>query len=253
VLRAAGGSSGILLAILLGSSYLLGGPMPPAGTPPAQLVSFLTANSATQEWSWFLGCGPTLLIGPWFLGVLAAHLWQANPRARHLTAAGFSTALIAGAMLGTAGVMWGLFVYLGTQVTNASLLLVLAEARHFAEGAVGFPVAGAIIAFSLASRRQLPGWRAVAALGAVAAGLQLANAVADFVVDGVTGPLGPASFAAVLAWLAAISAALAAGLAGDVSRGPASLRWRLASLRTPVRQTPLQNPIASAAPHPKAP
>jgi hypothetical protein len=173
-------------------------------------VAFLNANSETQEWSWFLASGPALLIGPWFLGVLTAHLWHANPEARHLTAAGFSTALTVAALFGAGGVTWGLFVYLGTQVANPSLLLVLAESRHFAEGSIGFPIAGTVVAYSLAGKAHLPGWRAIATLGTLAAGLQLANGIDDFVVDGVTGLLGPASFGALLAWLAATSLALAA-------------------------------------------
>ncbi|HET7421501.1 MAG TPA: hypothetical protein VFL27_14080 [Candidatus Dormibacteraeota bacterium] len=210
VLRRVGASGGAILAALLCASYLLGGPMPRAGTPPAQLVPFLAANSSTQEWSWFLACGPVMVIGPWFAGVLTAHLWEVNPEERYLTAAGFSTALTAGALLAAAGIMWGLFVYLGTQITSPSLVLVLAESRHFAEGAVGFPAAGAVIGYSLAARGHLHGWRAVVALGCLAAALQLANGVDDFLFDGVTGLLGPAAFATFLAWLVAISMALTA-------------------------------------------
>ena len=182
--------------------------MPHAGTTPAELLVFIRANSDTQEWSWFLASGPGLLFGPWFLGVLTAHLWHANPEARYLTAAGFSTALTATALFATAATTWGLFVYLGTQITDPSLLLVLAESRHLAEGAIGFPIAGAVAAYSLASKAHLPGWRAVVILGALAAGLQLAAGIDDFVVDGVTGLLGPAAFVAFLAWLAATSLAL---------------------------------------------
>jgi hypothetical protein len=207
----------MVLAALLGSAYVLAGPMPQAGTAPADLLAFIHANSESLEWSWFLASGPALLIGPWFLGALTAHLWQANPEARHLTAAGFSTALTGAALFGAAGVTWGLFVYLGTQITNPSLLLVLAESRHFAEGAIGFPISGAVVAYSLAARGHLPAWRAVATLGMLAAGLQLANGIDDFVVDGVTGLLGPAAFGALLAWLTATSLALTAELLQTVT------------------------------------
>ena len=233
---------GLALAALLGVSYELGGPMPRAGTPPAQLVAFLTAHSATQEWSWFLGCGVTLLVGPWFAGALTARLWQANPAQRHVVAAGFSSTLVAGALFAAAGIFWGLFVYLGTQVTNPSLLLLLAEARHFGEGSIGFPLAGTVIAYTLAARGQLRGWQGLAVLGVLAAGLQLANAVDDFVVDGVTGALGPASFAAFLAWLTATSLSLLA----DRATVPAS--WlSLPSLPAPepalvARSQPLKAP-----------
>jgi hypothetical protein len=200
----------MVLAAMLGSAYFLGGPMPRAGTEAADLIAFINANSKTQEWSWFLASGPALLIGPWFLGVLTAHLWGANPEARPMIAAGFSTALTAAALFGAASVTWGLFVYLGTQVADPALLLVLAESRHFAEGSIGFPIAGTVIAFSLAGKAHLPAWRPIASLGVLAACLQLANGIDDFVGDGVTGLLGPVSFGALLAWLAATSLALTA-------------------------------------------
>jgi hypothetical protein len=224
--RTVSASLGVVLAGLLGAGYALAGPMPPAGTTPADLLVFINAHSETQEWSWFVASGPALLIGPWFLGVLTAHLWHANPERRYLTAAGFSTALTVAALFGAAGISWGLFVYLGTQITNPSLLLVLAESRHFAEGSIDFPMAGTVLAFSLAARGHLPGWTAIATVGALAAGLQLANGVDDFVVDGVTGLLGPAAFAMFLGWLAAISLALVAEL--------------------------LQLPVASRASHPRS-
>ena len=186
--------------------------MPPAGTPPPQLIAFLNANSARQEWSWFLACGPALLIGPWFVGLLSAELWAANPARRHLVAAGFSASLITGSLLAAAGIAWGLFVYLGTQITAPSLILVLAETRHFAEGAICFPAAGAVIAYTLATRGQLPAWGSLAVLGSLAAGLQLANGVDDFVVDGVTGPVGPLALAALLSWVAAMSTLLVVDL-----------------------------------------
>lgn len=220
--RAVGASFGVGLTALLGAAYVLGGPMPRAGTAPADLLVFINANSETQEWSWFLASGPALLIGPWFLGVLTAHLWEANPETRHLTAAGFSTALTAVALFATASIAWGLFVYLGTQITNPSLLLVLAESRHFAEGAIGFPIAGTVVAYSLAARAHLPGWKAVATFGALATGLQLANGIDDFVVDGLTGWLGPAAFVTLLAWLALTSLALTAELLQLPTWGTAS-------------------------------
>ncbi|HEX6487841.1 MAG TPA: hypothetical protein VF137_03060 [Candidatus Dormibacteraeota bacterium] len=212
-LRRLGAWSGLALAALLAASYVLGGPMPRAGTPPTQLLVFLRAHSETQEWSWFLLCGPGLIAGPWFLGALSARLWAADQGRRELVAAGFGSGLIAGALLAAAGVTWGLFVYLGTQITNGSLLLLLAESRHFAEGSISFPAAGAVIAFTLAARGRLPAWRLIAVLGAAAAGLQLANGVYDFAADGVTGALGPASFAALLAWLIGTSLALVPGAA----------------------------------------
>src|SRR5215467_2860427 len=121
LVRTLSASSGIVLAAVLASAYVLGGSMPRAGSTPADLVAFINANSETQEWSWFLASGPALLIGPWFLGVLTAHLWRVNPETRHLTAAGFSTALTSAAVFGAGGVTWGLFVYLGTQIANPSL------------------------------------------------------------------------------------------------------------------------------------
>lgn len=208
MLQRASACLGLVLAALLGASYILGGSMPPAGTPPATLMLFLTAHSTTQEWSWFLACGPALLVGPWFTGVLTVHLWQRNPAHRYLIAAGFSTSLVTGSLLATAGVAWGLFVYLGTQITSPSLVLVLAESRHFAEGAVCFPAAGAVTAYSIASRAHLPAWRTVGWIGLLASSLLLSNGIDDFVVDGVTGPLGPASFFAFLAWLTVTSVAL---------------------------------------------
>lgn len=152
-----------------------------------------------------------------------------EPADRYLTVAGFATAMTAGALLATGGIAWGLFVYLGTQINSPSLLLVLAEARHFAEGSVGFPAAGAMLAFSWASRRHLPGWQAVLGLGAITAGLQLANGIDDFVVDGVTGALGPAAFSGLLAWLSVTSLALAANF----------LPWpRMASVHSPQVAAP---------------
>lgn len=233
-LQRASASFGAIVAALLGASYILGGSMPPAGTPPATLMVFLTTHSATQEWSWFLACGPALLIGPWFAGVLTAHLWQCNPTSRYLTAAGLSTSLVTGSLLGAAGIAWGLFVYLGSQVTNPSLLLVLAESRHFAEGAACFPAAGAVIAYSLASWAHLPAWRTVASIGLVASSLQLANGIDDFVVDGVTGPLGPASFGAFLSWLAVISIALTADIVRIPGGRRRSIRSSLADARSPA-------------------
>ena len=230
-------ASGLLFAALLAAAYVLGGPMPPAGTPPDRLVAFVSAHSQTQEWSWFLTSGPALLTGPSFLGALASKLWESDPAARYLTAAAFANALVAGALLAAAGIAWGLLVYLATQITSPSLILVLAESRHFAEGAVSFPAAGAVIGFSLAARHSLRGWQLVALLGALAAGLQLANGLDDFVVDGVTGPIGPAAFCALLAWIAAASFSLA---------GEQRLRWHERRRSTPQTHQP-RSPILTHA------
>jgi len=80
-----------------------------------------------------------------------------------------ATTFIAGALLAAAGVSWGLFVYLAPQLGSDPLVLILAESRHFAEGAVAFPAVAAAAALSLASWGSGRGWRALSALGLVAA------------------------------------------------------------------------------------
>lgn len=207
LLRHAGAASGLVFVGLLAAAYLSAPAMPVAGTPPGLLVAYVNANSNGLETSWFLSCGPDLFFGGWFLGVVAAALWEAGPP-RQMVAAGIVSALLAGALLAGAGVTWGLFVYLAPQLGSDPLVLVLAESRHFAEGAISFPVAAAAAALSLAVWNSGRGWRLVSALGLVAAALELANGFDDFAADGVTGVLGPLSFAVVMLWVAGLSFAL---------------------------------------------
>ena len=184
--------------------------MPPAGTAPSELVRYVTANSDALELSWFLASGPALLLGGWFLGVVAVAAWDAGAQ-RQLLGAGISSAFLAGALLAGAGVAWGLFVYLAPQLGPVPLVLVLAESRHFAEGAVSFPAAATAAALSLAVWALGRAWKPVAILGLVAAGLVLGNGVDDFAADGVTGALGPIALGSFLLWTAAFSLKLAAG------------------------------------------
>jgi hypothetical protein len=197
----------LVFVTLLTSAYFSAPAMPVAGTPPALLVAYVNANSNGLETSWFLACGPDLFFGCWFLGVVAVSLWDSGA-SRHLVAAGSASALIAGALLAGAGVTWGLFVYLAPQLGSDPLVLVLAESRHFAEGAISFPVAAAAAALSLATWNSGRGWRLVSALGLLAAALELGNGFDDFAADGVTGAVGPLSLAVLLAWVAGLSFAL---------------------------------------------
>ncbi len=207
LLGRAGAAAGLGSAAMLGWAYLSAPPMPVAGTPPGALVRYVSLNSAGLERSWFLASGPALLLGGWFLGVLAVSVWEAGA-SRHLVGAGVSSAILAGSLLTGAGVAWGLFVYLAPQLGPVPLVLVLAESRHFAEGAASFPAAGAAAALSLAVWSFGRGWRAVSTLGLAAAALQLANGIDDFASDGVTGTLGPLAFGALMLWIAALSFAL---------------------------------------------
>lgn len=167
----------------------------------------MSVNSEGLERSWFLAAGPALLLGGWFLGVVAVTLWEAGA-SRHLIAAGISSAFLAGALLTTAGVSWGLFVYLAPQLGSDPLVLVLAESRHFAEGAGSFPAGGAAAALSLATWSLGRSPRGISVLGLAAAALQLGNGFDDFAADGVTGVLGPLSFSALVLWIAAFSCGL---------------------------------------------
>lgn len=207
LLRDAGAASGLVFVGLLLAAYLSGPPMPVAGTPAVSLVAYVNANSDGLERSWFLACGPDLFFASWFLGVVATTLWESRA-SRHLIAAGLAGALLASALLVAAGVSWGLFVYLAPQLGSGPLVLTLAESRHFAEGAISFPAAGAAAALSMAVWGAGRGWRAVFAIGLVAAALELANGFDDFAADGVTGALGPLSFAALMLWIATLSVAL---------------------------------------------
>jgi hypothetical protein len=209
-LRSAGAITGLIFAVLLAASYLSAPAMPIAGTPAGLLVAYVSANSDGLERSWFLACGPALFFGGWFLGVAGSTLWEAGVP-RHLVSAGIASALLAGALLTAAGVTWGLFVYLAPQLGSDPLVLVLAESRHFAEGAVSFPVAAAAVALSLATWSSGRGWRAVSGLGFLAAGLQLASGFDDFVADGVTGPIGPLAFGLLMLWIGLFSVALTVG------------------------------------------
>jgi hypothetical protein len=207
LLRDAGAATGFVFATLLAAAYFSAPAMPVAGTPAGLLVAYVKANSNGLERSWFLACGPDLLFGGWFLGVVAATLWEAGAPC-HMVAAGFASALLSGALLAGAGVTWGLFVYLAPQLGSDPLVLVLAESRHFAEGAISFPVAAAAAALSLATWNAGLGWRSVSALGLLAAALELANGFDDFAADGVTGALGPLSFGVLTFWIAVLSFAL---------------------------------------------
>lgn len=208
VLRGGGAATGILFAAALAGAYLSAPPMPRAGTPAPVLVQYVTLNSEALERSWFLVSGPSLLLGAWLLGVAAAALWEAG--ASHvLLAAGVFSSLLAGSLLATAGVGWGLFVYLAPQLSSSPLVLVLAESRHFAEGSVSFPAAGAAAALSLAIWRLGAGWRALSIFGFAAAALQMGNGIDDFLADGITGMLGPLSFGSLMVWISAFSCALA--------------------------------------------
>ena len=207
LLRHVGAGTGLVFVTLLTAAYFSAPTMPVAGTPPRLLVEYVNANSNGLEASWFLACGPALFFGGWFLGVVAASLWEAGAP-RHIVAAGFTSALLAGALLAGAGISWGLFVYLAPQLGSDPLVLVLAESRHFAEGAISFPVAAAAAAVCLATWNSGRGWRLVSALGLLAAALQLANGFDDFAADGVTGALGPLSFMVLMFWIAGLSFAL---------------------------------------------
>jgi hypothetical protein len=202
-----GAAAGMGLAASLVLAYLTVPPMPVAGTPAPALVHYVSANSEGLERSWFLASGPALFLGGWFLGVVAVTVWEAGAP-RHLIGAGVGSALLAGALLAGAGVSWGLFVYLATQLGSAPLVLVLAESRHFAEGAVSFPAAAAAAALSLATWSFGRGWRVVSTIGFAAAAFQLGNGLADFAADGVTGILGPLGFIGLMMWIAALSFAL---------------------------------------------
>ena len=207
LIRHAGAATGLIFVTLLVAAYFSAPAMPVAGTPASLLVAYVNANSNGLETSWFLACGPDLFFGGWFLGVVAATLWEAGAQ-RHMVAAGSASAVLAGALLAGAGVTWGLFVYLAPQLNSDPLVLVLAESRHFAEGAISFPVAAAAAAFSIATWNSGRGWRLVAALGLLATALELANGFDDFAADGVTGALGPLSFVGLMFWIAALSFAL---------------------------------------------
>lgn len=208
VLQGGGAATGILFAAALAGAYLSAPPMPQAGTPAPVLVHYVALNSEALERSWFLVSGPSLLLGAWLLGVASVALWEAG--ASHvLVAAGIFSSVLAGSLLATASVCWGLFVYLAPQLGSGPLVLVLAESRHFAEGSVSFPAAGAAAALSLAIWRFGPSWRALSALGVAAAALQLGNGIDDFLADGITGVLGPLSFGALMLWIAAFSCGLA--------------------------------------------
>ena len=209
-LRRAGAASGLVFATLLAAAYFSAPAMPVAGTPAGLLIAYVNANSRGLETSWFLACGLDLFFGGWFLGVVAATLWEAGAP-RYLVAAGSASALLAGALLAGAGVTWGLFVYLAPQLGSDSLVLVLAESRHFAEGAISFPVAAAAAAFSMAAWNSGRGLRLISSVGLVAAALELANGFDDFAADGVTGALGPLSFAVFILWIAGLSLALTVG------------------------------------------
>ncbi len=206
-LRDVGAATGLVFVALLVAAYLSAPPMPVAGTAPTTLVAYVNANADALERSWFLACGPDLFFAGWFLGVVGTALWEEG--ASHcMVAAGFVSALLAGALLTGAGVTWGLFVYLAPQLGSPPLVLVLAESRHFAEGAVSFPVAAAAAAFSLATWSLGRGWRAISILGLIAAALELGNGFDDFAADGVTGAIGPLSFVVLMVWIATLSLAL---------------------------------------------
>lgn len=199
-----GAASGMIFAAMLVAAYLTAPPMPVAGTPGSVLVRYVSDNSDGLELSWFLASGPALFLGGWFVGVVAVTVWDSGAP-RHLIGAGISSAFLAGALLTAAGVSWGLFVYLAPQLDSGSLVLVLAESRHFAEGAISFPAGAAAAALSLTAWSFGGGWRLVAALGFAAAALQLGNGLDDFAADGVTGAFGPLAFFALMVWIAAFS------------------------------------------------
>jgi hypothetical protein len=236
--RDAGAATGLVFVALLVAAYLSAPPMPVAGTPAGTLVAYVSANSEALERSWFLACGPDLFFAGWFLGVVVTILWDAGTP-HHMLAAGFVSALLAGGLLTAAGVSWGLFVYLAPQLGSSPLVLVLAESRHFAEGAVSFPVAAAAAAFSLATWGSGRAWRVVSALGIAAAALELANGFDDFAADGVTDALGPISFGVLMLWIATLS------LASTVRRG-----WFAFAVATPLANLSATEPSPGIRPPP---
>ncbi|HET9781492.1 MAG TPA: hypothetical protein VFR33_06910 [Candidatus Dormibacteraeota bacterium] len=207
LIRGAGAASGIGFAVVLAAAYLMAPAMPVAGTPGPALVHFVSVNSDGLELSWFLASGPALFLGGCFVGVLAVDVWEMGAP-RRLIGAGISSAFLAAALLAGAGVSWGLFVYLAPQLNSYALVLVLAESRHFAEGAVSFPAAASAATLSLAARNFGRSWGAISWVGLTAAALQLGNGFDDFAADGVTGALGPLAFSVLMLWIAAFSAAL---------------------------------------------
>jgi hypothetical protein len=204
----AGALAGIVFVAFSASAEIAVPQMPPAGTAPAAVLTYVETNQRVLEWTWFLAGEVAWLFGLCFCATLAVALWSSSPN-RVAAVAGLSGAVVTAALTISAGIAWGLLIYLGPHLASGDLVLALAESRHFADSALSIPTAAMLLGFSL-SAVGAPGiaYRVLAAGGLVAAVFQLVHVADDFLTYGQTGFLPRLAAEAALAWILAASGVL---------------------------------------------
>jgi hypothetical protein len=218
----AAGLAGAIFVCLSASALVAVPQMPSAGAPPGAVLQYIEANQRALEWTWLLAGEVAWLFGIYFCAALAISLWTRSPH-RAATLAGLGGAAVTATLTISAGIPWGLLIYLGPQLTSSDLVLTLAEARHFADAALSFSTAAMLLGFSI-SLFEARGneFRFLAAAGLVATAVQLVHGADDFLTYGETGLLPRLAAVVALAWMLAVSLlmlARAPRLGVDLSAG----------------------------------
>lgn len=201
------GLAGLAYVLLGGSPLVLAPRMPEAGASPVAIVAFVEANQRALEWSWFLGGEIVWLPGLMFCALLTGLFWH-EPATRWAALVGFVGAAVSASMTLAMSVPWGLLVYLAPQLAPSSLVLLLAETRHFGDAAVSIPLAAMLLGYGFATLRVGEArWVAAAAAGLVGALIECLHAGIDFALYGQTGMLVQLSLGAVFVWALIVSVA----------------------------------------------
>jgi hypothetical protein len=199
------GLAGTIFVCLSASAFVVVPQMPPAGAQPGAVLDYIEANQRALEWTWFLAGEVAWLFGIYFCAALTVSLWTSSPF-RAAALAGMGGAVVTATLTISAGIPWGLLIYLGPQLISGDLVLTLAEARHFADAALSFSTAAMLLGFSISVFGARGNeFRFLMAAGLVATASQLVHGTDDFLTYGETGILPRIAAELSLAWILAAS------------------------------------------------
>lgn len=254
-----GAAAGFAFAGIVASTYLVVPRMPVAGADPEAVRAYVATHQAALRWTWFLAGEVAWLPGLLFCAVLASSLGEDG--GAPAASLGMVGAAVTASVSISASVPWGLLVYLGPVLQPRDTVLLLAETRHFADAAIGFPTAAMLAGFGLAAAGSARRPRALVALAGLAAAFQVLHGVDDFATGGQTGALWvlaglstPLWALAASAWLVRVARAPAAEVAARIrpnaprggSRRGAATRAELQPLpQPPADELPAASPAAS--------
>ncbi|MEC3974362.1 hypothetical protein [Amycolatopsis sp. H20-H5] len=201
-------ASGIISLLILATTILVLSPIPPFGSPEAEIVQFY-ATHTTSGYIYQFIAGLALMAVLWFLGYLYTRFRREvpdSPLPVLMIAAGT-------AWVGFAVVYLGLFqIFSGWAADPATHSLLRAFSDAYVLGFMfsAIPAAVVVISAALCTRRSAgwPGW--LRPLAAVVVLVQLLGCVPLLVPDGplkAGGPITYASVFAVVIWVAMASIA----------------------------------------------